>query len=150
MNNLERIIGIEGKKGRERRDILREIGRLLFPSAEHPDLALDRVIKEGRALDTDQLTKLAAYKNISVCAFFSSEKWKARTNNGVHYFENGEYTAELNSKTWVTRVFHKGSLFHDELIHNGSITLSEYLKKLELLVDFNEGRRHTQRQYNTK
>jgi hypothetical protein len=149
MKNIEQIIGIEGTKGGERRDRMREIGALLYPSALHPDLAIEGVIKGKKALDSKQLERLASYLGVTVSSFFTTDKWKARTKNGAHYFENGEYKAELCTTTWVTKVFHKESLFHEEIIHSGSITLREYLKKIEVLVDFNEGRRHSQRQHNT-
>lgn len=150
MINIEKIIGLDQLTGDERAAKIVEMGELLFPGAKHPHLAFKRIIKEGRALDTDQLAKLALFLGKSPCDFFSYEKWKSSTKNGIHFFENGDYKAELDSATWVTKVFHKGSLFAEEVIHSGSITLSDYLKKLEALVDFNESRSYTQRQHNTK
>ena len=44
---------------------------------------------------------------------------------------NGDYRAELNAETWTTKLFHKHSLFHEFIIHSSSISISEYIGKVE-------------------
>jgi len=49
-------------------------------------------------------------------------------------FENEDYKAELDQQSWITKIYHKDSLFFDAVIHNGSIPLSEFLNQLENLI----------------
>jgi hypothetical protein len=40
----------------------------------------------------------------------------------------------LDTKTWVTKVFDNGSLFHESVIHSGTTSLSAYLTQLSEIV----------------
>jgi len=113
----------------------KEVARQLFPKNKYPDLALNRVMKGKNVLDADQISKLALMAGLQISELFSGENWKASSRKGVHVFTNGEFRAELDSETWITKVFHKDSMFHESIIHSGSTPVSEYLSQLDLIIN---------------
>ena len=114
---------------------IKEVARQLFPKNKYPDLALKRVMKGRSVLDADQISKLALMAGLQISELFSGEKWKAYSRKGVHVFTNCEFRAELDSETWITKVFHKDSMFHESIIHSGSTPVSEYLSQLDLIIN---------------
>ena len=114
---------------------IKEVARQLFPKNKYPDLALNRVIKGKNVLDADQISKLALMAGLQLSELFLGENWKATARKGVHVFTNGEFRAELDSETWITKVFHKDSMFHESIIHSGSTPVSEYLSQLDLIIN---------------
>ena len=114
---------------------IKEVARQLFPKNKYPDLALNRVIKGKNVLDADQISKLALMAGLPISELFSGGNWKAVARKGVHVFTNGEFRAELDSETWITKIFHKDSMFHESIIHSGSTPVSEYLSQLDLIIN---------------
>jgi len=49
-------------------------------------------------------------------------------------FTSGNFRAELDTNTWVTKVFDNDSLFHESVIHSDSTPLSVYLTQLTKIV----------------
>lgn len=113
----------------------KEVATQLFPKNKYPDLALNRVIKGMNVLDADQISKLALMANVPISDLFSGGKWKAVSNGKIHIFSNGDYKVELDPETWISRIFHKGSLFHESVIHSGATPLSEYLENIDILIN---------------
>ncbi len=113
----------------------KEVATQLFPKNKYPDLALNRVIKGVNVLDADQISKLALMANVPISDLFSGGKWKAVSKGETHVFSNGDYKVELDPETWISRIFHKGSLFHESVIHSGSTPLSEYLENIDILIN---------------
>jgi hypothetical protein len=114
---------------------IKEVARQLFPKNKYPDLSLNRVMKGKSVLDADQISKLALMAGLQLSELFSGENWKVSSRKGVHVFTNGEFRAELDSETWITKVFHKGSMFHESIIHSGSTPVSEYLSQLDIIIN---------------
>lgn len=114
---------------------IKEVARQLFPKNKYPDLALNRVIKGKNVLDADQISKLSLLAGIPISGLFSGENWNAISGKGVHVFTNGEFRAELDSETWITKIFHKGSMFHESIISSGSTPVSEYLSQLDIIIN---------------
>lgn len=114
---------------------IKEVARQLFPKNKYPDLALNRVIKGKSVLDADQISKLALMAGLQLSELFSGGNWKATARKGVHVFTNDEFRAELDSETWITKVFHKDSMFHESIIHSGSTPVSEYLSQLDIIIN---------------
>lgn len=112
----------------------KEVAKQLFPKNKYPDLALNRVMKGLNVLDADQISKLSLLSGVPISELFSGGEWKGSTAQNVHVFTNGEYRAELDPQTWITKVFHKGSLFHDSIIHSGSTPINEYLHELDQII----------------
>jgi len=115
------------------------IARELFPGNKYPDLAMRRVLKGESFLNTQQVSRLSLFTGIPISSLFSGGKWKAQSSKGKHIFTNGDFTATLNTETWTSSVFHKGNLFHEEVIHSNKIPLSEYINMLNnLILKFDE------------
>ena len=107
----------------------------LFPGNLHPRLALNRVMKGKAVLDANQISKLSFILDVPISELFESKNWSALTKReGIHYFKNGEYEAELDMKTWVTKVYKNNSLFHTFVLASKSCTLEEYFNKLNKIV----------------
>jgi hypothetical protein len=106
----------------------------LFPTNKHPQAAFKRILDGDALLDSDQMSKLASMAGVSVGDMFS-DKWQARSTDGFITFTKGTFTAELNTGTWITKLFDNASLFHDSVIHSGSTPLSQYLSALERIIE---------------
>jgi hypothetical protein len=111
-----------------------EISKLLFPANRHQDRALRRIEQSKALLDADQISRLALFIGVSPSDLYTGGDWKQRTEKGVHLFTNGDYKAVLDPNTWVTKIFHNDSMFHESVIHSGSTTLSEYLNTIDSLI----------------
>jgi len=125
---LKELVSIQGLD-------TKELAEQLFPNNKYPRLALNRVLDGKAVLDATQISKLSMLTGISIEKLYSGEDWKAKNMRGIHTFTNGEFRAELNTETWVTKIFHKNSLFHEAVIHSGQTPLSEYLNKLNILIN---------------
>lgn len=128
--NLQKLIEAKGLNKEE-------VAHQLFPNNKFPILALSRVIKGVNALDTDQVSKLAALAGLTISEIFEYENWTSRSNDGegIHKFTRGDYRAELNTFTWVTKLFHKESLFHTSVICSGSVSLQDYFTELDKIIN---------------
>lgn len=113
----------------------KEVAQQLFPGNKYPKLALNRVISGEAVLDANQISKLALMTGLSIDQLYSGNDWKMRSKAGIFYFQNGEYKAELNSETWVTKIFHNDSLFHESVITSGVTPVSEYIDKLNSIIN---------------
>ena len=109
----------------------------LFPENAYPMPALKRVIEGEALLNTDQISKLSHLTGIPIYDLFTGEKWKgvAPKDAEVMTLENGEFKASLNRKTWVTKLYHKNSIFHESVIMDGdSVPMSVYLSELDKII----------------
>lgn len=113
----------------------KEVARQLFPNNNFPVRALDRAIKGDYALDANQISKLALLANATIGELFSGESWKSDYDGRLHTFTNGEFMATLDPTTWMTRVFHNKSLFHETIIHSKEVPLGEYFEKLNQIIN---------------
>lgn len=112
---------------------IKEIAAQLFPGNKYPKLALNRVLSGEAYLDSVQVSKLSMLLGIKISDLYESN-WKMESKKDMIIFESGSYRAELSTKTWVTKLFDKGSLFHETIIHGKYAQLSEYLKKLNSII----------------
>jgi hypothetical protein len=111
-----------------------EVAMQLFPGNAHPGLALNRIKKGVAVLDADQISKLALMAGIPISALYAGGQWRKTFKSGIHKFTNGKFTAELSTVTFITKIFHNESLFHESLIASPTIALSEYFEKLDLEI----------------
>lgn len=112
----------------------KELAAQLFPQNKHPRLALNRILSGDAVLDADQISKLASLTGLTPDELYSTKGWKSTTKNNIMIFHQGEYKAELDTQTWITKVFHNNSLFHETIITPGATPISEYLKRLEEII----------------
>lgn len=109
----------------------------LFPENKYPMIALTRVINGEALLNTDQLAKLSFLTGLPIEALFSGGEWRDAKSKEANIIalENGEYRAELNRDTWITKLYHKNSIFHEAIILDGTaVPMSEYLSELDNLI----------------
>lgn len=110
------------------------VAQQLFPTNQYARLALNRVIAGKALLDSTQISKLALLANMTIDELYTNREWKAETTNGIHKFTNGDYIAELNTNTWVTKVFHNTSMIHESVIHAKDTPLNQYLEALNNVI----------------
>jgi hypothetical protein len=108
-----------------------KLAKELFPSHKYPKLALDRVIKGEGVLDADQISRFSFSSGIPIAELYNQAGWTSRFEGNTHVLTSGDYSAELDSRTWTTKLFHKSTLFHSFVMHSQSITLGDYLYTLE-------------------
>lgn len=105
------------------------VAEQLFPEAKYARLALNRAVKIG-SLNQQQISKLSLLSGVPIGELFSGG-WKSSEDaDGVLRFTNEDYTAELCTRTWVTKIYHKKSMFHESVIHGGGVTLSAFIDVL--------------------
>lgn len=110
-----------------------EVAKHLFPTNKYPKLALDRIIDGKAFLDSHQLSKLASMTGMTVSELYGGQ-WKQTSKGDTITFTSDTYKAELNTKTWIIKIFDNDSLFHESLIVSGSTVLSELIGKLNLII----------------
>ena len=107
----------------------KQIARELFPDTKYPVLALKRILNGEALLDAEQISRLASLTGGSIEDLYTG--WQSRAVAEVNVFIKGEYRAELDTSTWKTKIYHKNSMFHEELLHTKMIPLSQYLDYLD-------------------
>lgn len=114
------------------------LSKQLFPSVKYPRHALTRVMRGEGQLDAEQISKLSAITNIPIEELFTVEGWKTKgSKEGIFEFTLGEYSAIVDLPNSKTVIMHSGSSFHEEIIHDKSISLSKYLKHLTQVINKN-------------
>lgn len=116
---------------------INELSLQLFPEHKHPRLALNRVLAGGSTLNASQISKLSTIVDIEIGELFEPSKWRTvpvTSDKNEIVFENGDYKAVLSTTEWTTRILHKGSLFHEKVMHSDTITLNEYLENLNKII----------------
>lgn len=111
-----------------------ELSNHLFPNHKHSRLALNRVIQNKSLLDASQISKLSAYTGIPIGKLYSST-WEISSKNDILTIVDANFKAELNLKTWTTKVFDNNSLFHQDVLHSPGISLSDYLNLITEIIN---------------
>lgn len=112
-----------------------EVASLLFPKNKHSKMALKRVIAGEGVLDADQISRFSMYTGIPISELYEGAGWHSTIEGHTHILVSGDYTAKLNTQTWTTQLYHNDSLFHEEVLTDPSITLAEYIRTLEQLIE---------------
>ena len=111
----------------------KEIANHLFPDNKFPVLALDRVARNDAVLDANQISRLSAVTGISIGDLFG--EWKMESKTGFHKLSSGEYQAEIDSAKMILHIFHNKSLFHEEVIYDDKVTISELINILNIQIE---------------
>lgn len=114
-----------------------EVAENLFPMHNHPRNALYRLLRGEGVLDANQISRFSAQYNINIGAMFG-DGWKATFTRKTHVFTHNHYEAVLDVETWTTKLYHKKSLFHTFILTSPSITLEEYLERLDTEIFKNQ------------
>ena len=109
----------------------------LFPENKYPMIALTRVMNGEALLNSEQISKLSFITGIPISVLFDGEGWESvpTKEENIIIFQNGEYRAELDRSTWVTKLTHKGSIFHEAVILDGtSVPMSKFLSEIDTII----------------
>lgn len=112
----------------------KEVAVHLFPDNKYPKLALNRVISGESFLDSEQLSKLAMMADLSVSQLYKSG-WKTSSKKNKIILTNEDFTIELDTVSWISKIFHKKSLFHESVVCSEFIPISTYLKEIRTLIN---------------
>lgn len=116
----------------------KKVAAELFPENKYPMIALSRVINGEALLNTEQVSKLSFLTGIPINDLFEQGNWKnlpRKASDNTMAFENEDYRAELDRDTWITKLFHKNSIFHEAVIVDANtLPLSEYFNELDKLI----------------
>lgn len=112
----------------------KETAQHLFPGNSYPELALKRVLTGKALLNSEQVLKLADFAKVPIARLYGIEWGSMKTKGDITTLSNGDFRAELDTKTWITKIYDKDSLFHDSIIHKGTITLSKYLIEINEII----------------
>jgi hypothetical protein len=116
-----------------------EMADLLFPNNQHKKAALTRALKGEYTLDANQLSRLAAYIGVYTDNLFTPYWISKPAKDHILKFSSGLYWAELDTRDFTTRLFHKKSLFHTVVLAPQVLTLPEYVNKLNSIIEnFNQ------------
>ena len=118
----------------------KELAQHLFPDNKYASLALNRVIKGDGFLDSNQISLLADLTGIAIGNLYSGSEWDLKSIDGITILTAGSFVAELDTNTWITKVFDNGSLFHESVIHAGITPLSVYLESLSQIIELHKSK----------
>lgn len=111
-----------------------ELAALLFPKNKHPKMSLDCVMRGEQLLNSEQLLAFAKYVGVPIGDLFTFRGWQIRAEPLQFTFSKGEYRAVLNQQTFMTALYHKERRTFQEIVHKSSITMSEYVARLDELI----------------
>ena len=134
INNMDNTMTINLRELIEQRGLrLQEVAEILFPNNRFPRAALNRVLNGKTLLNSEQVSRLAAWLRVSVDDLYRGA-WNSEFRGETCILTNGNYRAELSVKTGETKVFHLGSLFHETVLHDPAIPLSKYIELLNTII----------------
>lgn len=121
------------------------LAKQLFPTAKHPKRALDRIVSGEALLDSNQISLLSMITDLPIGLLYEGGDWQQKEAvSNLLKFGTEDYTAELDTTTWITKIYHKESLFHESVICSGAIPLSDFLNSLTDLIIKNKKAKHEQ------
>lgn len=124
--NLRELIEQRGLK-------TREVAEFLYPDNKFPRVALQRVLDGKALLNSEQVSRLATWLGISTDGLYKGG-WSSEFEGETCILTNGNYRAELSIRTGETKVFHLGALFHEIILHDPAISLSQYVELLNAII----------------
>lgn len=124
--NLKELIEQRGLK-------TQEVAEFLFPGNKFPRVSIQRVFDGKARLNSEQASRLAAWLGVSVDSLYKGG-WNSEFKGETCILTNGNYRAELSVETGETKLFHLGSLFHEIVLHDPAIPLSQYIDLLNALI----------------
>lgn len=110
-----------------------EVAEFLFPGNKFPRVSIQRVFDGKARLNSEQVSRLATWLGVSVDSLYKGG-WNSEFKGETCILTNGNYRAELSVETGETKLFHLGSLFHEIVLHDPAIPLSQYIDLLNALI----------------
>jgi hypothetical protein len=114
----------------------KRVAEELFPGNSYPTMALKRITNGEAVLDMNQISRLSEISGLTIAELFNGEVWSSNSKTtGLIIFTNGKYRAELNTEDWTTKLFDKGTIFHETVIHSKNVPLSSYINSLDAAIN---------------
>lgn len=122
---------------------MKELAKVLYPDNKLPERALDRVLSGEAFLDSNQITKLAAYLGVFVSDLFAVNDWKGswdRTAN-CPVFLKGRYKVMLNYNGAFLTTYRDHVVIRREIRSSTDTrTLNEFMAHLDAIIKDEEAR----------
>lgn len=116
-----------------------DLAKQLFPNHGYPGHALTSVLKGKLLLNSAQISKLATFTGMSVDQIFSEAGWSTKYTVNANETEltinRGSFKAVLDLHSYTTRVYDSESMFHEIVLTNGSMTLTEFIVKINSIIN---------------
>ena len=115
----------------------KELAAELFPGIKYPKLALNRILSGEAFLDANQISRLSLYTGIPIEGLYSGQEWQIKSDSSDILriiSPDGAYRAELNTQDWTTKIFDRDTIFHEEALPSGSMSLRAYIAYLNNLI----------------
>lgn len=112
----------------------KELAKSLFPGNKFPENALRRVFRGKTALTADQAKTIADALGVPVDDLYACNGWKGKSSGKCHTFTKGDYVAELDLSSGMTRIIYKGTELCETLFHCPTITLSDFIDTVDNII----------------
>lgn len=112
----------------------KELAKSLFPGNKFPENALRRVFRGKTALTADQAKTIADALGVPVDDLYACNGWKDKSSGECHTFTKGDYVAELDLSSGMTRIIYKGTELCETLFHCPTITLSDFIDTVDNII----------------
>jgi hypothetical protein len=108
----------------------------LFPGNKYPKLALNRILTGEAFLDANQISRLSLFTGIPIHKLYNGGEWELKASADILTIVSPDkgYRAELNTQTWITKVYDKDTIFHEETLPSGSMSLRAYIEYINNLI----------------
>jgi hypothetical protein len=127
---------IDLKKLIENRALNRpSLAKVLYPKAQHPSIALTRLINGRSRLSEEQIYRLSIFTGLSVDALYQDALyWKQASQSGLVRFTCDNFSAVYSPQTGITKVYELDSLLATHILSKPNQPLSEYLSEINQIV----------------
>lgn len=116
----------------------KKLAEALFPKNKYPENALRRIFRNGSTVTMDQAKIIADFLGVPVSDFYTLDGWRYRSSGSCHTFVKGDYRAEIDLSSGVTRITCKGTELCETLFHCPTVTLSDFIKAVENIISNNK------------
>lgn len=111
-----------------------QLSEILFPKNKFPGRSLLRILKGEAELSVSQVVALSEFTGLSLDQICEPDKWEGDLRDGSHvYLRSKNFRAEIDTKTWTTRIYYKDTLVKEEMI-SPALPIAEYICTLEKTV----------------
>lgn len=120
-----------------------ELAKVLYPDNKFPDRALNRVLSGEAHLDTEQITRLAAYLGVFVPDLFAVGNWKGNWDGTAKcpVFTKGRYKVLLNYNGSFLTMYRDHIVIRREVRSGADTrTLNEFIAYLDTIIEDEEAR----------
>lgn len=124
---LQKIIDAKGL-------VIKDLGKILFPNAKYPYLAIRRIMRGKAFLSSEQVVLLSEATDIPINFLFNFGKWEIALQDKKMKAVSGEITAELNTETWETQLFKNGEKHLEPFKFAHGVAISTYLEHVTNLI----------------